>query len=177
MESAPRYGVLGRYTACSTKRIEVLSNKIERSPKAIVMKSAEIIYHKVYASPRPPPTISYKDNWTCNLDPDVARSSEDIQRIELEPIPNSQVQGDLLQNGVKKPWKVPSWIATLLIKRNMIMSQIQRVRGDPYVDTTHQNVVCWHLNMLKMIKQVRWDPYWWRSTKLISEYQDCHTQL
>ena len=31
VESAPRYGVLGRYSACSTKRIEVLSNKIERS--------------------------------------------------------------------------------------------------------------------------------------------------
>ena len=31
VESAPRYGVLGRYTACSTERIEVLSNKIERS--------------------------------------------------------------------------------------------------------------------------------------------------
>ena len=30
-KSAPRYGVLGRYTACSTERIEVLSNKIERS--------------------------------------------------------------------------------------------------------------------------------------------------
>ena len=34
------------------------------------------------------------------------------------------------------------------------MSQIQRVRGDPYVDTNPQNVA-------KMIKQVRWDPYWW----------------
>ena len=31
VESAPRYGVLGRYTACSTERIEVLSNKIERN--------------------------------------------------------------------------------------------------------------------------------------------------
>ena len=39
----------------------------------------------MYESPRPPPTISYKDNWTCNLDPDVARSSKDIQRIELKP--------------------------------------------------------------------------------------------
>ena len=28
VESAPRYGVLGRYSACSTKRIEVLSSKI-----------------------------------------------------------------------------------------------------------------------------------------------------
>ena len=40
----------------------------------------------------------------------------------------------MLQNGVKQPWNVPSLIATLLIKRNMIMSQIQRVRGEPYVD-------------------------------------------
>ena len=31
VEKAPGYGVLGRYAACSTERIEVLSNKIERS--------------------------------------------------------------------------------------------------------------------------------------------------
>ena len=30
VEKIPGHGVLGRYTACSTKRIEVLSNKIER---------------------------------------------------------------------------------------------------------------------------------------------------
>ena len=49
------------------------------------MESVENIYQKVYVSPRPPPTISYKHNWTCNLDSDVARSSKDIQRIELKP--------------------------------------------------------------------------------------------
>ena len=53
--------------------------------KAIVMKSEEITYQKVYVSPRPPPTISHKDNWTCDLDSDVARSTKDIQRIELKP--------------------------------------------------------------------------------------------
>ena len=58
------------------------------------MKSEEIIYQEVYVSPRPPPTISYKDNWTCDLDSDVARSSKDIQRIELKP--NAQ-----LSNAVK----------------------------------------------------------------------------
>ena len=31
--------------------------------KAILMKSEEIIYHKVYVSPRPPPKISFKDKW------------------------------------------------------------------------------------------------------------------
>ena len=51
---------------------------------AIVMKSEEIKNQKVYVSPRPL-TISYKDNWTCDLDSDVARSSKDIQRIELKP--------------------------------------------------------------------------------------------
>ena len=53
--------------------------------KAIAMKSEEIIYQKVYVSPQPPPTFSYKDNWTCDLDSDVAKNSKDIQRIELKP--------------------------------------------------------------------------------------------
>ena len=30
--------------------------------KVLVMKSEEIIYEKVFVSPRPPPTISIKDN-------------------------------------------------------------------------------------------------------------------
>ena len=57
------------------------------------MKSEEVIYQNVYVSPRPPPTFSYKDNLTCDLDSDTARSSNDIQRIELQPIPNYLVQG------------------------------------------------------------------------------------
>ena len=111
----------------------------------------------MYVSPRPPPMISYKDNWTCSSDSDVARSSTDIQRVELKPNTQLSTQGDLLQNGVKKSWNVPSLIATLSINRNMIMSQIQRARGDSYAVTNPQNVACWHLNMLKEIKQVRGD--------------------
>ena len=53
--------------------------------KAIVMKSEEIIHQKVYVSPRPPPTISCKDNWMKELDSDVARSSKDTQRIQSKP--------------------------------------------------------------------------------------------
>ena len=60
--------------------------------KVIVMKSDEIIHQKVYVSPRPPPTISFKDNWMKELDSEAARSSKDTQRIELEPIHNYQVQ-------------------------------------------------------------------------------------
>ena len=32
--------------------------------KVVVMESGAIIYEKVYGSPQPPPTISFKDNWT-----------------------------------------------------------------------------------------------------------------
>ena len=48
----------------------------------VVMESEEIIYQKVYVSPRPPPKISYKVNWMCDLD---AGSSKDTQRIQPEP--------------------------------------------------------------------------------------------
>ena len=53
--------------------------------KAIVMKSEEIIYQKVYVSPRPPPTISCKDNWMKELVSDVARNSKETQRIQPKP--------------------------------------------------------------------------------------------
>ena len=58
-------------------------------PNAIVMNSEEIIYQKVCVSPRPPPKISYNDNWMCDLNSDTAGSSKDIQRIE--PKPNTQL--------------------------------------------------------------------------------------
>ena len=55
-----------------------------------------------------------------------------------------------------------------------------QVRWDPYVGKSPQrksrNVLCLIARM-SQTQQVRGDPYWWikkRSTKLISEYQDCH---
>ena len=111
-----------------TKEFTIVSNEIQH-----VMKSEEIKNQKVYVSPRPPPTISYKGNWTCNLDSDVARSSEDIQtnrtKTQCPIIKYSEICYKMER---KKPWNVPSLIATLLIKRHMIRSQIHRVRGNPY---------------------------------------------
>ena len=49
------------------------------------MKSGEIIYEKVIVSPRPPPTISFKNNWMKELDSEVAGSSKDTQRIQPKP--------------------------------------------------------------------------------------------
>ena len=46
------------------------------------MESGDIIYEKVYVLPRPPPTISFKDNWMKELDSEVAGRSKDTQRIQ-----------------------------------------------------------------------------------------------
>ena len=45
-------------------------------PKAIKMETGEIIYEKVYASPRPPPKISFNDNWMKELGSEIAGHDE-----------------------------------------------------------------------------------------------------
>ena len=53
--------------------------------KVVVMDSEEIKHEKVYVSLRPPPTISFKDNWMNDLDSEVAGSSKDTPRIQPKP--------------------------------------------------------------------------------------------
>ena len=99
------------------------------------MKPEEIINQKVFVSPRPPPTISYKDNWTCDLDSDVARSSKDIQRIELTPNTQLSSTGRLVTKWTEKNPGTPSLIATLFIKR----------KNDNVTDpTSTERPVCGH---------------------------------
>ena len=97
VESASRHDVLGRHAACSAERIEVLSNKVERShptrhtPCLLYLEGDcdEIWRSQKSESVCVTSTTtddSYKDTWTCDLDSDIARSSNDIQRIELKPI-------------------------------------------------------------------------------------------
>ena len=50
--------------------------------KVVVMESWEIIYEKVCVSPRPPPTISFKDNWMKELDSKVAWGGKDPQQTQ-----------------------------------------------------------------------------------------------
>ena len=52
------------------------------------METGEIIYEKVYASPRPPPKSSFKDNWMKELGSEIAGGSEDFQHTQ----PKSQTQ-------------------------------------------------------------------------------------
>ena len=87
MEETSKHGVLGRHQTCSKERIEVLSDAIERHhlyntlpayciPKVVRMETGEVIYEKVYASPRPPPKISLKHDWMKELGSEVARQAE-----------------------------------------------------------------------------------------------------
>ena len=41
-----------------------------------MMRSGEVIYEKVYASPLPPPKISFKNNWMKELGSEVAQRPE-----------------------------------------------------------------------------------------------------
>ena len=54
------------------------------------MKSEEITYQRYMCH------LDHhrKDDWTCDLDSDVARSSKDSQRIQKNQKPNYQVRGD-----------------------------------------------------------------------------------
>ena len=47
-------------------------------PKAIKMETEEIMYEKVFASPRPPPKIFFKDNWMKKLGSEVAGHDEKL---------------------------------------------------------------------------------------------------
>ena len=106
------------------------------------MTSEEIIFQKVYVSPRPPPTISCKDNWTCNFDSDVARSSKDIQRIELKT--NTQLSSTV--RPITK-WSEESLERTKFDrdtlnqeKHDNVTDSTSTVRA--FVDTNPQNVAC-----------------------------------
>ena len=46
------------------------------TPKVDVMETGEVIYEKVYASPRPPPKISLKHDWMKELGSEVAQRPE-----------------------------------------------------------------------------------------------------
>ena len=82
--------------------------------------------------------------WILMLQEAVKTSNESNEN----PMPSYRVQGILLLEEEKNLWNSPSLIATLSMKRNMMRSQIQRVRLFPSVDTNPQNVAfdtqtCW----------------------------------
>ena len=89
MEKTPAYGVLGCYTVCYRKGLKLYQTRCNAIifydtlppnciSKVVVMESGEIIYEELCVSPRPPPKISFKDNWMKELDSEVAGSSKTL---------------------------------------------------------------------------------------------------
>ena len=86
MEETSKHGVLGRHQSCSEERIEFLSDTIERNHplrhapslwyKVVRMETGEVVFEKVYASPRPPPKISLKHDWMKELGSEVVQQPE-----------------------------------------------------------------------------------------------------
>ena len=78
-------------------------------PKVVRLKIVEVLYEKVYMSPRPPPKISLKHEWKRELVSEVARQSEgEVARQEklfqpIQPTPNPirdrSVRPDNMQDG------------------------------------------------------------------------------
>ena len=56
-------------------------------PKVVRMETGEIIYEKVFESPRPPPKISLRHDWTKELGSEVARQAEVNQPTQPNPNP------------------------------------------------------------------------------------------
>ena len=102
MEETAKHG--GRFAVCSTEKKKKKGLKFYQTrsnaiilhdtlpvyciPKAIMMETGEIINEKEYASPRPPPKISFKDNWMKEMDSEVAGGSGNSEQIE----PKSKTQ-------------------------------------------------------------------------------------
>ena len=55
--------------------------------KAVRMETEEIIYEKLYESPRPPPKISLRNDWMKELGSEVARQAGDNQPTQPNPNP------------------------------------------------------------------------------------------
>ena len=115
------------------------------------MDSGEIMYEKVYVSPRPPPTISFKDNWMKELDSEVAGSSKDSKR--LQPKPKTQLSRTERPVGGQESTKEIE--KGIYFDHENIQHPTRTERPEGGQEST------------KVVE---------RST-LTSEYQDCHMQL
>ena len=82
MEETSKHGVVGRHQICSKEWVEVLSDAIERNtlpayciPKVVRMETEEIIFERVFETPRLPPKISLRHHWMKDFGPEVASTS------------------------------------------------------------------------------------------------------
>ena len=102
------------------------------------MESGEIIYEKVFVSHRPPPTISFKDDWTKELDSEVAGSSKDTQRIQ--PKPKTQL------------WRT---VRPVSEQESTKVEELYRVPGLPHAVVKEAE----HLRVQELVKRIETHPH------------------
>ena len=113
------------------------------------MESGEVIYQKVCV------TSTTTENFLQRkLDERIGFGSRWKQR--RHPTNHNKTNNPIIKNGTRNE---PSLIATLLIKRNMIKSPIQRERRTRVQTRIHKRCVL--TQMLKMFKQARGNPWLW----------------
>ena len=117
-------------------------------PKVVRMETGEVIYEKVYASPRPPPKISLKHDWMKELGSEVARQPEgevarqakSSQPTQLNPNPNHDRTGEtrcLLRKSAPFSGNRNTFHSFFLVKaRTSILEE------DVKHDRTERPVVC-----------------------------------
>ena len=85
MEETSRRGILGRHQSCDSERFyRTRSNAIILQgilpayciPKVVRLKTGEVLYEKAYMSPRLPPKILLRHDWTKELSSKVDRQQE-----------------------------------------------------------------------------------------------------
>ena len=81
-------------------------------PKVVRMETGEVIYEKVYASPRPPPKISLKHDWMKELGSEVARRLDGQVVQQAKSSQSSQPNPNPDHDGTVKPVVCPQRGAT-----------------------------------------------------------------
>ena len=72
--------------------------------KVVVMESGEIIFEKAYMSPRPPPKISFRHDWTKELgSKDVRQPQEEVARQPREEVDSHEEKFLDKQNSSNQP--------------------------------------------------------------------------
>ena len=107
------------------------------------MKTGEVLYEKVYMSPRPPPKISLKHEWKRELGSEHARREEAGQlsrsfqsnQLTLNPIRERSGRPDITHDviGVQDERKTSrsQEIDVIFFEENLVL---QSERGDPLRD-------------------------------------------
>ena len=111
-----------------------------------MMKSGDVIYEKVNASPLPPPKISFKDNWMKELGSEVAGGGKDSQQTQPKtkspivrtgrPVLSDQEIENVSDVTAKSPMKEPGDLFSSCVPVSVKRSD-QDKDADENVDADH----------------------------------------